>query len=213
MNALDVLITLIAPSLALASDHAQAALGTALAGVELANRHRFEAKLRDTLGRLDREKLDEAYLRSDAFKSILLGIYRAAEIASTDERREALANAVANSAMSTSTAFRGEGIVSRVLDALSDTEIAALTRLRELTEPSLNPNDPYHYYLVRHAQDTLAQELGWDRVDAAVAFQGLAQLGLVRDLGELDRDPDHGPHWYLTDLAVRLVAWVAPPGP
>lgn len=177
------------------------------------NAEHFLSVLTQKCQRLNREKLDYSALESNEFKALMIQVVDTASKTASEQKREALANALINSVVPPTSSFSGKQALLRVLSGMSDEEMLALTALQTLTaldSMSARVNKSMlgnKIILLEH----LAQETGWSKEENRIAFQGLKQLGIVDNFGFGSNPQEGGGNWAITSMGDRLIQWVTQP--
>lgn len=134
-------------------------------------------------------QVDQAYLRSDAFRANVVQAVRAAEVAESGEKLRLIARALAGCTLAFATPQVDKFQTMRVLEGVSEREFSVLLAV----VAALDPLDPY--------ADTLpagARLPGLSRDEAGAALLGLAQQGFLTGV-------NGGEGWRLSPLARQLV--------
>lgn len=177
---------------------------------------------------LDQRKIDRTFVNSDEFKELVIQLVRVASETASENKQQALANALVNSAYRPISAFKGKYMLLRILSQLSDEEIALLRILVERQEkagsnsedpddlwepgPETSPPIPKHNRPASSnetssvAETDIMNHLPWSREELRMTLTGLQQLGLIYDT-TLGRWSAGVTHWALTPLAERFMTW------
>lgn len=154
------------------------------------------------------QRVDHAYLRSDAFQANVVQAVRASEVAESDDKLRFIARALAGCTLSFPTPRVDKAQTLRIIEGLSDRELRVFIEYFNL----LDPIDPYTSLI---PVDTPVSVQGLSRQEFVTSLLGLQQLGLLSKETLTDRNgegrdtPAHsGPGfaWKLTGLARQVAA-------
>ena len=168
------------------------------------NFRKFRDEIEKKFKAVDQEKIDQDFLYSDEFKALVVQGVEAAIRSSSDERCEALANAILSSATLPTSKLNNKQMILRVLAQMTDEEILVLKALYSY-EKTLAPNRKKPTDVISTEQ--ISQEVGRDVEETSITCDGLTQLGLAYDAeGQyFDSTGQHREIWRITSLGKRVV--------
>lgn len=165
---------------------------------------KFTEEVRRRLQSLDQTKLDRAALESDEFKALVIQAVEAASRSASNLRRQALAQALANSVIFPTSQIKNKQTLLRIMSQMSEEEMLVLTALNEgkdaIGEESIG---------LRLVE--VAELRHWSEEETLLACQGLLQLGLVHpppfdnEVFHLQNHLDR--HWRISVLGGNLIQW------
>jgi hypothetical protein len=172
-----------------------------LAGWQNTNAQRAIGKLRYEMQYLDQRKLDKAFVHSDTFKEFVIQVIKNVSETASEVKQEAFVQLTMNTLQGSLETFRDKHLLRRLLDQISESEIAALIELdRCRRDPQANPE-------YKHSHILVAERLSWIPEDGKVALEGLVQLGLIVEgvVGGWGVGGGRTLHYLLTEVANRFI--------
>ena len=170
------------------------------------NAERVVGRLRSEMQYLDQRKVDKAFMHSDTFKEFVIQVIKNASETASEVKQDAFVRLTINTLQGSLETFKDKHLLRRLLDQISESEIAALVELHRVEQKlKINVVSEEEQNFFR-AENHLSSRLGWSKEDVLVGMAGLQQLGLVTDGVVIE---DHNgvpriPRWS-TDLASRLM--------
>jgi hypothetical protein len=155
------------------------------------NLKKFIQEFRQRIAALDETKLDKNALNSDEFKSLVVMAVETAANSASDLKRRAIAQALVNFTVVSSSELSCKSMLMRILNQLSEEEIQVLSLFSVLYEP-FSSGLEYEY---------IAEKLEWEFNDLYAVSDGLVQLGLAKHENDMIISPRR---LYLTSLAYKL---------
>lgn len=146
------------------------------------NLNKLIESLQQKITALDNSKVDQIFLKSDEFISLIIQAVDAAMKTSSESRCDALANALLCSVVPPTSLYIGKQSLIRVLAQISDEEMLVLKILyEEEIDFDKNQGQPGEKAIPLVSIAEIAAKLKWEYLDALVACQALMQLGLAYD--------------------------------
>ncbi|MBW4638977.1 MAG: hypothetical protein KME05_12210 [Gloeocapsa sp. UFS-A4-WI-NPMV-4B04] len=152
---------------------------------EKSNAKDYENIVEEKFRHIDRNKLDNT-LSFDEFNALVVQTVEVASQTASKFKRKVLANALVNSVVLPTSKFPGKQALLRVVSQMSDEEIIALTVLFECETVGKDEfqlaNDGKPIIPLEDVFKKVKPKMGqeWSEEDNLVAYDGLAQLGLVK---------------------------------
>jgi hypothetical protein len=162
-------------------------------------------KFKYEMEHLDQRKLDRTFPYSDAFKEFVIQVVKNVSETASEVKQEAFVQLTMNTLQGSLETFKDKHLLRRLLDQISESEIAALVELAKLEkehEAITNISSERFY----RAESDLHLRLGWSIEDTAIALSGLRQLGLAVVEGMIPIPfPGVIRQKWTTPLAFRLI--------
>ena len=178
-------------------------VGLFLTAWQAKNADRFAGRMKYEMELLGQRKLDRAFVHSDEFKEFVIQVMKNVSETASEAKQEAFVQLTMNTVQGSLETFKDKHLLRRLLNQVSESEIAALIELPKLEkehEVAKDISDERYYY----AEHDLHLCLGWSLEDTAIAVSGLRQLGLVNVEGMMPLPGTARQKW-TTPLAVRLI--------
>lgn len=169
------------------------------------NAERFAGRMKYEMGLLGQRKLDRAFVHSDEFKEFVIQVIKNVSETASKVKQEAFVRLTMNTLQGSLETFKDKHLLRRLLDQISESEIAALVELAKLEKEheAITNISSERYY---RAESDLHLRLGWSIEDTAIAVSGLRQLGLANVEGMIPIPfPGVTRQKWTTPLAFRLV--------
>ncbi|BAZ27888.1 hypothetical protein NIES4074_03160 [Cylindrospermum sp. NIES-4074] len=174
------------------------------------NLNKFILIVEQKFDSLDKSKLDKKFLNSAECIDIFVQAVEAAMKTSSEERCNALANALLAASVTPTSLYIGKQMLIRVLAQMSDEEMQVLRILyKEEMHFSENQGQPGQKAIPVVPVAEIAAKLKWEYVDVLVACQGLLQLGLAHDpmVGNFNRLTDFTISDEPASFRIKQLGW------
>lgn len=135
-------------------------------------------RLRQRIATIDRDKLDQDFIRSNQFKDIVVQVAEAAMKTSSELRCDALVQISCGCFTKPSSTYINKQALIRLVAQMSDEEMQALYVIQE-EERKFFSGDQTDKTSPMVQVAVIANQLGWDYLNTLIACQGLEQLNLV----------------------------------